>query len=323
MYYLTISHNPLHNMMNNNSLINERGNIVQSFFSLDGAFNKYGGMVADMIILSLMWILFSIPIITIGASTTGLFYAATRRVANREGYITRDFWIGFKSNIGKATVIWLIMAMLTWLVWFNINNMDVVGAMRIVVFPVQVLLIAEIGLMTSYIFPITARFDMNIKQIFKSSFFMANRHLLTSISCLALLVAVTASFLVIPPLAIFLAPGVYAWLASQMVVKILKIYRPELDRDPMVEIQEIEAKKIEERRKRSIGTIAATEEDIKINDTETIDEELTYEPANIWDSLAKAEPTQNDPANQKLSKPTDETEEPDEVDNFWASVEDK
>ena len=310
-------------MMNNNSLINERGNIVQSFFSLDGAFNKYGGMVADMIILSLMWILFSIPIITIGASTTGLFYAATRRVANREGYITRDFWIGFKSNIGKATVIWLIMAMLTWLVWFNINNMDVVGAMRIVVFPVQVLLIAEIGLMTSYIFPITARFDMNIKQIFKSSFFMANRHLLTSISCLALLVAVTASFLVIPPLAIFLAPGVYAWLASQMVVKILKIYRPELDRDPMVEIQEIEAKKIEERRKRSIGTIAATEEDIKINDTETIDEELTYEPANIWDSLAKAEPTQNDPANQKLSKPTDETEEPDEVDNFWASVEDK
>jgi len=259
----------------------ERGLTMRDFFSLDGPFNKYGGMVADMLILSLMWLLFSIPFITIGASTTALFFVTTRRIANREGYITRDFWESFKSNLKRATLIWILIIAIVWLIWFNINNLEIVGTLGIIIFPIQIVVLIELILTSIYIFPITARFDMAFKESIRSSFFMANRHLLTSITCFVLLVSAVGSFFIVPPIALFLAPGIYAWLSSHMIMRIIKKYRPEVDRDPVLEIQEIEARKIEERRKRSIGSISSnsSHESDEIEQTE-----------DIWTTLANTEP---------------------------------
>jgi len=236
---------------------------MRDFFSLDGAFNKYGGMVADMIILSLMWLLFSVLGLglTIGASTSAMFYVSTRRIANREGYITSDFWLAFKTNFKRATAIWLLMLIIVWLVWFNLSNINAVGVLSVVILPAQIIILTEMGLMSVFIFPMNARFDMDIKQLIKSSFFMANRHLLTSISCLFLLIAGVLSFFIMPPLALFLAPGAYAWLSSYMIMKIFKKYRPEMDKDPVLEIQEIEAAKELERRRQRFNSAANSDEE--------------------------------------------------------------
>jgi len=235
----------------------ERGITLRDFFSLDGPFNKYGGMVADMIILSFMWLIFSVIGlgITMGASTSALFFVTTRRIANREGYITRDFWEAFKANFKKATILWVIVVALLWLIWFNINNIQVVGGLSFIIFPAQIVLFIEITFMSVYAFPMTARFDMSIRQIIKSSFYMANRHLLTFITCTILLVGAVLGIVAIPPLALFLAPGIYGMLAAYMLMRVFKKYRPEMDKDPVLEIQEIEAQKAEERRKQSIRRV--------------------------------------------------------------------
>lgn len=318
---------------------------MREFFSLEGPFNKYGGMVADMIILSFMWLFFSIIGLglTIGASTSALFFVTTRRIANREGYVTRDFWEAFKSNLKRATILWVIILALGWLIWFNLSNMEAVGGMSVIILPAQIVLLIEIAIMSVYAFPMAARFDMSVKQIIKTSFFMANRHLLTSISCVVLLLAAVLSFHLMPPLALFLAPGLYATLASYMIMRIFKRYRPEMDKDPVLEIQEIEAQKAEERRKRDIGHIESGDGDLagaaygEINETKGTKE--TEEETDIWAKMAQNE--------QTTSKPEDIDNEPDEEvsilkkeiprftpppeeesaglpkneDDFWASIE--
>ena len=272
-------------------------------------------MLADMLILSIMWLLFSIPFFTIGASTTALFYVTTRRIANREGYLTRDFWEAFKSNFKKATTLWLIILLLVWLIWFNLNNINAVGALAIIIFPAQIILMIEIALTTVYLFPMTARFDMSIKQLFKSSFYMANRHLLTSISCLILLVAGILTFFWMPPLAMFLAPGMYAWLSSQMIMRIFKKYRPEIDKDPILEIQEIEAQMAEERRKQGYKSSFNSEVvDEATEEIETIVEALPEdEPAevdDIWTKLRNTPVEEPDPtAPPSPAEPKPETRE--------------
>ena len=233
---------------------------MREFFSLDGSFNKYGGMLADTIVLSLMWLVFSIPVFTIGATTTAMFYVSTRRIANREGYITSDFWAAFKENFKKATVLWLMVMFAVFLLIFNIMNIEAVGVLRTFIFPAQIIVLIITVFMTIYIFPITARFDMGLMQTLKSAFFMANRHLLTTISCVALLVAAVTATLMFPPF-LFVGPGAYAMLSSIMLVKVFKKYRPEMDRDPVIELQEIEAMKAEARRKALIGTYAERGED--------------------------------------------------------------
>jgi len=298
-------------------------------------------MVADMIILSFMWLFFSIIGlgITIGASTSAMFFVTTRRIANREGYITRDFWEAFKANIKKATALWLMILILLWLIWFNLTNIGAVGGMAVIIFPAQIILFIEIVLMSIYAFPMTARFDMGIKQIIKTSFFMANRHLLTSITCVVLLLAALYSFFIMPPVALFLAPGLYGLLASYMIMRIFKKYRPEMDKDPVLEIQEIEIQRAEEKRKQAYGRKSEGEESID-NTVEVVEAEVE-EDADIWTKMARNEPTEPEPieedefeeevsilkkAIQRFEPPELEetpTNKPKSADDFWASVEDE
>ncbi|MCL2386532.1 MAG: galactose-1-epimerase [Defluviitaleaceae bacterium] len=229
---------------------------MRDFFSMDGAFNKYGGFVADTVILGLLWIFFSLPIVTIGASTTALFYVSTRRIANRERYITSDFWQSFKANFLRATTFWIaliaIVMMIAYNMWLALQNPEMMGPLSILVLPAQIIILLEIMLIAIYIFPVTARFDMGIRQTLKTCFFMANRHLLTSITCMLILAALLVAIPFFPPIA-FVAPGIYAMLSSYMLMRIFKRYRPEMDKDPVLELQELEKKRAEEKRRAELG----------------------------------------------------------------------
>lgn len=211
-----------------------------TFFNLDGPFYKFGSMLADIMILSLVWILFSLPLFTIGASTTALFYVTTRRISNREGYILRDFWTAFKSNFKKATLLWLLMVALVGVLIINIININVTGSMATFLLPCQVVFLIEIALVSVYVFPLTARFDMKFLQIIKSSFFMANKHIFTSITCVVLGLAIVLGTYLYTIL-FLVAMGLYAWLSSYLIVRVFKRYRPEMDKDPLMEILEEES----------------------------------------------------------------------------------
>lgn len=63
----------------------------------------------DLILLNVLWVLFSLPVVTAGASAAALYSVMLKIVANEEGYIVRGFWEAFKSNFKQSTVIWLIL----------------------------------------------------------------------------------------------------------------------------------------------------------------------------------------------------------------------
>ena len=242
---------------------------MRGFFSLEGPFNKYGGILADAMILSFLWILFSIPIITMGAANTALFYVTTRRIADREGYMASDFWHAFKVNFFRATKYWLLMLLIVFVAFMNIMNMGVIGGnMSRLLLPMQILILIQLAFISVYLYPMIARFDMGFRQTLKSCFFMANRHMFTSISCVIMLgglVFLAASYAGI--LLIFV-PGAYAMLSSHMIMRIFKKYRPEMDKDPFLEVQELEAQITEERRLRSIIGYSSENEETEENEEE-------------------------------------------------------
>ena len=48
--------------------------MLQSFFNYDNPIWRFMGRLGDMIVLNLLWLVCSIPVVTIGASTTALYY---------------------------------------------------------------------------------------------------------------------------------------------------------------------------------------------------------------------------------------------------------
>ncbi len=63
----------------------------------------------DLILLNLLWLACSLPVITIGASTTALYSVTLKMAANEEGYILRGFLEAFRRNWKQSTAVWLIL----------------------------------------------------------------------------------------------------------------------------------------------------------------------------------------------------------------------
>ena len=59
--------------------------------------------------LNLLWFVCSIPIVTIGASTTALYYAALKVVRDEDSHVGAAFFRSFRQNFKQATVLWLIL----------------------------------------------------------------------------------------------------------------------------------------------------------------------------------------------------------------------
>lgn len=63
--------------------------------------------VVNLIKLNFIWLLFSIPVVTIGAANCALYEISVKIAKNEEGYIFRDFTTAFKQNWKGSFRIWL------------------------------------------------------------------------------------------------------------------------------------------------------------------------------------------------------------------------
>lgn len=66
------------------------------------------GTIADIVWINILFILFSLPIVTIGASLTALYGTCMRLHDENEGSVTRTFWKIFRTNFWASTGMWVI-----------------------------------------------------------------------------------------------------------------------------------------------------------------------------------------------------------------------
>ena len=79
------------------------------FFSYDSKFSQLLLKISYGCYLNLLWFIFSIPIVTAGASTAALYYVSLKIVREEEHGLTAMFVRAFKENFKQATVLWLIL----------------------------------------------------------------------------------------------------------------------------------------------------------------------------------------------------------------------
>ncbi len=203
---------------------------MDKWLGLDSKFYKYGTLLGDLIILTILWLICSIPVITIGASTTALYYVTTRQLSNREGYVSKDFFKSFKSNFLEATGVTILLGVIGVVLYVNIHFFVPNTTIDTIILLVQYVLLYELTIVTIYVFPVLSRFNLKFGQLLKTSLFMANRHLLTTFTCAILFVAVVLIVLRCGILIIVCA-GSYAILTSLMFMKLFRKYVPDMDKD--------------------------------------------------------------------------------------------
>ena len=202
-------------------------------FNLDNPVWRFMGKLADLMLLHLLWFICSIPIVTIGASTTAVYYVTLKLVRDEEGYTTKSFFKSFKENFKQSTIIWLIILGLGIVLAVDLKlYMNAMGSggnlqriMAILFFSLAVIFVMTV----MYVFPLQAKFVNPIKRTFINAFFMAIRHLPYTLLMIFITVFFYAAVLLIPQLSLFLIVfGITlpAFLNSYFYARIFEKYIP-------------------------------------------------------------------------------------------------
>ncbi len=131
-----------------------------NLFNEDNFLHRFFLSAGGFIGLNLLWIVTSLPVITIGASTTALYYCGLKLHKDRDISIWKCYWRSFRGNFLQATVVWLGLAAAGVCVWFEKKAVvSMPGAMS-VVFTYVVWGIALLLLVIAlYVFPTIASFE--------------------------------------------------------------------------------------------------------------------------------------------------------------------
>lgn len=200
---------------------------MHGIFRIDGPLYKFGNILFYLIVSNFLWIIFSLPLFTIGASTTALFYVIGKAVRDEDLKIVKDYWKSFKQNFKQGTIIWMIIVVISLIVYSNIRNIKIFGNMSKFILPVQVAILVELGIVTIYIFPILSRYNMTILNAFKSSFFMGNRNIITTLLCIASFIIIAFLLSQFPGLFILMPVSLYAICSYALIYRLFLKYVPE------------------------------------------------------------------------------------------------
>ena len=129
------------------------------------------GKLSDIIFCNIMFVLFSLPIFTIGASLTALCNCMMKLIEDKEdALVARDFWRAFKVNFKQSTALWLLVLLVILILvgFFYAANavIDVLGRLYLVPYFLLVFLFLCI---VQYVFPIQARYQLRIRDTLKNA----------------------------------------------------------------------------------------------------------------------------------------------------------
>ena len=81
---------------------------MKDLFKYDKGIWKVFGIVADVVILNIVFIATCIPIFTIGAAKTALYSQTRKMVKGEEGYLVKDYFDKFRENFKASTIMWIV-----------------------------------------------------------------------------------------------------------------------------------------------------------------------------------------------------------------------
>ncbi len=198
----------------------------KGIFSVENRFFQFMNKVTDIVLLSVLMLVFSIPLITAGAAMSGFYYGAMRINEDKGSGIWSDFWYGFRKSVKVSTVIWLMQLVLLTVLLMNMwVSLQMNTAFSIVIMIANGVLLLVVLLMALYAYAIAARYQFGITKIIRDSVMIALGYLPHSAAllvlaggCIFLATKISYIWLFIPAMVGYQAARVNVWIFHKFEV---------------------------------------------------------------------------------------------------------
>jgi len=208
-------------------------------FNLDAPIVQAVGKVGQMMLTTLTWLVFCLPVITVGASTV----AMCRMMINLKedkSCTFKVFFRAFRENLWKATALWLILLACAAILAAAFYLVVLVenAVLRMAVLFLFCLLFFLVYILAVYAFPLTAYFENTLSATIRNAIGMGLGNLRQTVFAIAVtllpLVLMLISmqlFVTLLFLLIILGPGAICYGVMCILLPIFYRYTPGYEED--------------------------------------------------------------------------------------------
>ena len=196
-------------------------------FNYNNPVIKFMVKVANMMIVSLYWVLCCLPLVTILPACAGLYYATTHAVfKDGGGGVTRAFFDAFKDACKPGILLSVIMDVLTVLIYLGIiTGLQTWQENLFWAFYLAAGFLIAFLLLSALIFlgPVLSRFSAGAVVALRLAFYFSGRHIFRSIFHVFLLAAMVYAVDFFP-LLLLIVPALYTDLIHGGVEKSMEAF---------------------------------------------------------------------------------------------------
>jgi len=199
-------------------------------FSYESKFSQIMLRLTHGCYLNLLWLVCSLPIVTLGASTAALYTVTFKIVNDRDGDLTAQFFRAFRDNFRQATTLWLILLLVaavlgTDIYILNKLRMAFTGPLAIAcTIGLALVIVACLAWAVEfmYVFPLVAMVRNTNAAMLKNALLIGTHYLFCTICVFVIHAAMAIAIIaVFTPLAV-MGEGVCALLSSYLLYPVLR-----------------------------------------------------------------------------------------------------
>lgn len=208
---------------------------MNKIFSIESKFVQTLATVGNLIILNLLWILTSLPIITIGASTTAMYAVAFKYADDTDDAVLKPYFKAFASNFKQSTLIWIPMCLVFGLLIIDAYyllgnaNAEATAFLWIPFFVVLMVLLVT----TAHVFPQIARYQVDTRTALHNTLLMSLLHLFLTAGVVGLNLLPWVVMIIVPEVMaytgifwVMFGASAIAYFNAKVLLKMYKKHEP-------------------------------------------------------------------------------------------------
>lgn len=158
------------------------------FFSTDGFLYKLIQGVFNLLKINFLWMIFSLPIVTLGGATIAAFNVSMKIAGGEEGYVARDFVKSFRSNFKTGIPYGLLFLFCCYVVWLDFSLFEQFESNPVILLIMGMVAAFVFLLMFLFAFALQARYENTFFKTLKNSVDISVRYFVRT---LTLIIAIT------------------------------------------------------------------------------------------------------------------------------------
>ena len=204
------------------------------FFNLDAPVIQAVGKVGQMMLTTLVWLVFCLPVVTAGAATVAMCRMKIN-LKEDKSCAFKVFWKAFRESFWKATALWLLLLVCAAVLaagFYFVQMVENTAVWMICLF-VFCLLFFLVYIVALYGFPLTAYFENTLLATIRNAVSMGIANLRQTVFAIAVtmlpLVLMLASmqlFVTLLFLLIILGPGAICYGVTCILLPVFQRYTP-------------------------------------------------------------------------------------------------